>query len=99
MAEDKPNSPRVPKQPRQPKCKIYQSLFNLNSAFETIGREIEVLDDHHTVPIETLWVYRVRAEEMRAGLNHRLLEILAGRELREWTVCGKEVRKRRQEQK
>ena len=95
MAEAKPNPRRVPK---QPKFKIYQCLLNLNSAFETIGREIEVLDDYQAAPIETLWRYRVRAEEIRAGLNHRLLEILTGRELREWTLFGKELRKRRRQE-
>jgi hypothetical protein len=92
MAEDKPNPLRLSK---QPKLKIYQCLFNLNNAFEAIGREIEVLDDWKAVPIETLWRYRLRAEEIRAGLNHRLLGFLAGRELAEWTLYGKEIREPR----
>lgn len=92
MADDKPKPHSVPK---QRKFKIYQCLFNLNSAFESIGREIEALDDYQTIPLETLWRCRVVVEEVRAGLNHRILEALAGRELKEWMLFGREIRKRR----
>lgn len=78
--------------PKQRKFKIYQCLFNLNVAFESIGREIEALDDYQAVPVETLWRF---AEELRAGLNHRILEALAERELKEWTLFGREIRARR----
>lgn len=54
---------------RQRKFRIYQALFNLNAAFESIGREIEVLDDCKAIPLETLWRCRVAAEELRAGLK------------------------------
>jgi hypothetical protein len=92
MAEDKVNPPTVGK---QRKFRIYQALFNLNVAFESIGREIEALDDSETIPVETLWRCRMVAEELRAGLNYRLLEVLAGRELKEWTLFGKEIRARK----
>lgn len=94
MAEIKPKPSPVP---GQRKFQLYQALFNRNVAFESIGREIEALDDYHTVPLETLWRWRVAAEEVRAGLNHRILEALARRELKEWTLFGKEIRKRRKQ--
>ena len=94
MAEDKPKPSPVP---GQRKFRLYQALFNLNVAFESIGREIEALDDYEAVPREALWRCRVAAEEVRAGLNHRILEALAGRELKEWTLFGKEIRKRRKQ--
>lgn len=94
MAENKPKPRRVHK---QRKGQIYQCLCNLNAAFESIGREIETLDDYETVPLDTLWRYRVSAEEIRAGLNHRILGILAERELAEWTQFSKELRERQQQ--
>lgn len=94
MAENKPKPSPVS---GQRKFHLYQALFNLNVAFESIGREIEALDDYQTVPLETLWRCRVVAEELRAGLNHRILEALAGRELKEWAVFGKEIRRRRKQ--
>lgn len=94
MAEIKPKPSPLP---GQRKFRLYQALYNLNVAFESIGREIEALDDYQTVPRETLWRCRVVAEEVRAGLNHRLLEALARRELREWTAFGREIRRRRKQ--
>jgi hypothetical protein len=94
VADDKPTSGKSRK---QRKFQVYQSLYNLNSAFESIAREIESLDDYETVPVQTLWRYRVTAEELRAGINHRLLGILAERELREWTQLSKELRETPQE--
>jgi hypothetical protein len=94
VAEEKPKPGKVRK---QRKFAIYQCLYNLNAAFEAIGREIETLDDHETVPVATLWRYRVGAEEIRAGLNHSVLGVLAGRELSEWTQFSKELRERQQQ--
>src|SRR2546421_9433158 len=89
MAEDKAKRLRVFKQQKFP---VYQALFNLNTAFESIAFEIERLDDYEAVPLDTLRLYRSQAEELRSAMNHRVTGVLLGREERDWYLYGKRVR-------
>ncbi|HEY6348507.1 MAG TPA: hypothetical protein VI636_03765 [Candidatus Angelobacter sp.] len=75
---------------RKAKFPIYQSLFNLNAAFESIAFEIERLDDYEAVPLETLRLYRATAEELRSAMNHRVTGVLLGREEQDWYQYGKQ---------
>ena len=86
MAEVKAKRHRIFKQQKYP---IYQALFNLNTAFQTIAFEIERLDDYEAVSLNTLRLYRAQAEELRAGINHRVTGVLLTREERDWYRYGK----------
>ena len=90
MAEVKAKRLRVFKQQKYP---IYQALYNLNTAFQTIAFEIERIDDYEAVPLDTLRLYRMTAEELRSAMNHRLTEVLNRREEKDWYRYGMEVRK------
>lgn len=72
-----------------PKFPVYQALFNLNLAFQSFAYEIERLDDHEAIPLETLRLYRATAEELRSAINHRITGVLLGREEEDWYQYGK----------
>src|SRR5205814_383256 len=79
VAENKPKS-RKPF--RQDKFPVYQSLFRINEAFEVIDAEMAMLENSHVLPPEPL--YRYKTTELRAGISHRLLDLLITREERDW---------------
>jgi hypothetical protein len=83
----------------QQKFPVYQALFNLNVAFQSLAYEIERLDDNEAIPLETLRLYRTTAEELRSAMNHRITGILLGREERDWYHYGKEKREIEERQK
>jgi hypothetical protein len=73
---------------RQPKWPVYEALYKLNAAFESIALEIERLDDYEAIPLETLRLYRATAEELRSAMNSRITEVLHARELKDWSKYG-----------
>jgi hypothetical protein len=77
---------------RDKKFPVYQALYNLNVAFQAIAYEIERLDDYEAVPLDTLRLYRTTAEELRSAINHRVTDVLLGREEQDWYQFGKEKR-------
>jgi hypothetical protein len=85
MAVLKANRHRILTQPKWP---VYVALFNINAAFRTIAYEIERLDDYEAIPLETLRVYMAASEELRAAMNHRMLDVLQRREQRDWYHYG-----------
>jgi hypothetical protein len=89
MAEAKAKRPRRWKQPKWP---IYEALYRLNAAFQTIAAEIERIDDYEAIPLETLRLYRMTAEELRSAMNHHLTGILLTREEQDWHDYGKQKR-------
>jgi len=72
------------------KFQLYQSLFNLNQAFETVTHEIENLRQTEVGTRDTLNVQQSMAEELRAGLNHMILDKLEAREVEDWFLYGKQ---------
>lgn len=77
----------------KPKFPLYQALYGLNAAFESLAQEIERLSESKTIRPDTLKLYRTTSEELRSAMNHRLTGILLGREERDWYFYGKEKRK------
>lgn len=71
------------------KFPLYQSLYNLNQAFETVAQEIERLRQLKTAPAHTLNLHLSHAEELRAGLNHTIVDKLNAREEEDWAIYGK----------
>ncbi len=67
---------------RQEKWPVYQALHRINEAFHVIEREITVLENFRVLPFEPL--YRFRVEEMKAAINHRIVDLLKMREERDW---------------
>lgn len=100
MAEAKAKRPQKRKQPvyedrpiyRKPKFPIYQALYNLNAAFHSIAFEIERLDDYEAIPPDTLRLYTATAQELKSAMNHHILDVLLGREERDWYRYGKDRR-------
>ena len=97
MAVHKAKRPAIPKQLALPKFTIYQALYNVNTAFQTIGNEIETLRASGLFPPEALNLYAITGEELRSGINHKILQIMELRESRDWGHFGEE--KRRQEKR
>jgi len=67
-----------------PKFAVYDSLRNINLAFQVIAIELERLDDHEVIPLQAIRLYNMRAGELSAGINHRLIDVLNAREERDW---------------
>ncbi|HLJ28331.1 MAG TPA: hypothetical protein VKY85_16590 [Candidatus Angelobacter sp.] len=88
MADEEFNPFPIFEQPKQP---VYDALLKLNLAFESIAFQIERLDDDEIVPLETLRLYRMQAETLRSGINHRVLGVLLLREERDWALFGKQA--------
>ena len=53
---------------KQQKFLVYEALYKLNQAFQSLAFEIERLDDYEAVPLETLRLYRTTAEELRSAI-------------------------------
>ena len=90
MAVNKAKRPAKSKQPALPKFPIYQALFNFNTAFQTIGNEIETLRASGLFPPETLKLYAMTGEELRSGINHKILQVMELRESRDWGHIGQQ---------
>lgn len=74
---------------KQPKFPVYDCLYKINLAFQSIAFEIERLDDYEAIPLGTLRLYRATAEELRAGMNNKIVSVLLYREDRDWGHYGK----------
>ena len=72
------------------KFQLYQSLFNLNQAFETVTHEIENMRHTEVGTRDTLNLQQSIAEELRAGLNHMIVDKLEAREVEDWYLYGKQ---------
>jgi hypothetical protein len=74
---------------KQPKFPVYEALYKLNLAFQSLALEIEHLDDSEAIPLATLRLYRATAEDLRASINHTLTGVLHIREANDWYKYGK----------
>src|SRR2546429_8781189 len=75
---------------RQPKFPVYEALYHLNQAFETIHLYMERLDDYEVFSsIDLLRQFGATAEELRAGINHSAVAALDQRELFDWGKYGR----------
>ena len=82
---------------KQPKFPVYQALYQLNQAFETIHINLEILDDYEAFPLALLQQFGATAQELRAGINHCAIGRLDQRETYDWGKYGK--RRRANEEK
>jgi hypothetical protein len=57
--------------------------------FNPLRKKFEVLDDYEAIPLDTLRLYRMTAEELRAAMNHCIADVLISREERDWNHYGK----------
>ena len=74
---------------KQPKFPVYQALYQLNQAFETIHINLEILDDYEAFPLALLQQFGATAQELRAGINHSVISRLDQRELFDWGKYGR----------
>lgn len=84
---------------KEPKHPLYEALLTISGASESITTCIDSLKDE-VFPQETLTLYRLQAEELRAGLAHMLTGILHRREAIDWAEFGQQANaiRERQEQ-
>ena len=73
---------------KQPKFPVYEALYHLNQAFETIHVNLEILDDYEVFPLALLQQFGATAGELRAGINHSVVSALDQRERRWWPSMG-----------
>ena len=81
---------------KQPKFPLYQSLYQINRAFEAIHYHLELLDDYEVFQLALLQQFGATAGELRAGINHCAIGRLDQRETYDW---GKYGRRRRTNEK
>jgi hypothetical protein len=93
MAVSKGKSLPASRQPNQPKSSLYQSLSNLNTAFEVVVAEIKAVGDHTAMPKKKQELHRAMAEELRCAVNHFVAEALLSREQHDCFVYGEQVRR------
>ena len=74
---------------KQPKFPLYQSLYQINRAFEAIHYHLEILDDYEAFPLALLQQFGATAQELRAGINHSVISRLDQREIFDWGMYGK----------
>lgn len=89
MAEDDSSPFPVLKEPKLP---LYETLFTLNRDFESIANSIDGLRGDEVFSRETLTLYRLQTEELRAGIAHLLTGILHRRESADWAKFGQLAR-------
>jgi hypothetical protein len=77
-------NPKSRKPFRQDKLIVYQALARINEAFGVIDTEVARLQNEHIMPFESL--YSFRSEELKAGINHKLVDLLKMREERDWAM-------------
>src|SRR5438270_13770272 len=75
------------------KFPVYEALYKINMAFQSIAFEIERLDDYEAISLDTLRLYRMTAEDLRSAMNHRIAEVLETREMKDWNHFSKQLRK------
>ena len=72
------------------KLVVYETLFTVSRDFESITTKLESLKgDEEVFPEETIKLFRLRAEEIRAGISHLLTSILHRCEAVDWNEFGK----------
>ena len=74
---------------KQPKFPLYQSLYQINRAFEAIHYHLEILDDYEVFPLALLQQFGAAAGELRAGINHMIVDKLQTRETEDWAHFGR----------
>jgi hypothetical protein len=75
---------------KQPDPAIYQSLNNLNQAFQTIADEIKLIAGYGVFSPSRLKLYSTTTEEARSGLSHCVVEVLLAQEERAWANTASE---------
>jgi hypothetical protein len=75
------------------KLRTYETVHHLNRAFELVRMNLERLDK---LGFDRRYMreYRVMSEELRADVNHRLIETLQDREEKDWAHFGRLARRR-----
>ena len=72
------------------KFPVYEALYKINMAFQSIAFEIERLDDYEAISLDTLRLYRMTAEDLRSAMNHHITEALWIREEYDWAHYGRQ---------
>src|SRR5215471_17429838 len=88
MAEEQLTPFPVLKEPKHP---LYETLLTISGGFESITACIDGLKDEEVFPQDTLRLYRLQMEELRAGLAHMLTGILHRRESVDWATFGQQA--------
>ena len=87
---------------------VYQALARINEAFGIIDNEVARLQNERIMPFEPL--YEFSSQELKAGINHKLVDLLKMREERDWGMWQRfrmvrerklnpELRRRQQDQR
>lgn len=71
------------------KAEIYNALASLNHGFDVVLESLKVLQEEGVLTADYLQDNSVFVEELRAGINHMIVEKLAARETEDWAHFGK----------
>lgn len=67
------------------KAEIYNALAALNRGFDVVLESLTILQQQGLATAEYVEYQTVLAEELRAGINHRIHDVLKTTELEDWT--------------
>lgn len=71
------------------KAEIYNALASLNRGFDAAIEALKVLQEEGVLTADYVQDNNVFVEELRAGINHMIVENLAARETEDWAHFGK----------
>ena len=71
------------------KSEIYNALAALNRGFDLALESLTICREKGVLPADYVEEQTVMAEELKAGVNHRLHDKLGTAELGDWTQFGK----------
>ena len=71
------------------KAEIYNALASLNRGFDVVLESLKVLQEEGVLTADYVQDNSVFVEELRAGINHMIVEKLAYRETDDWAHFGK----------
>lgn len=71
------------------KAEIYNALASLNRSFDVVLESLKVLQEEGALTADYVQDNSVFVEELRAGINHMIVEKLAARETDDWAHFGK----------
>ena len=71
------------------KTQIYDALAAFNRGFDASLESLTVLQQQGLVTPEYVEYQTILAQELRAGINHRILNVLKTTEMEDWTHFAK----------
>ena len=71
------------------KCEIYNAHAGLNWGFDMALESLRLLQEQGVLTVQFVHDHTIMVEELKAGINRKIHEVLNDAELEDWTRFGK----------